>query len=99
AWTGRPFGEFADEPWAQPQVARLAELHGSLLDDRIEADLACVRHALLVGELEALCKANPFRERLWAQRMVALYRSGRQADALAVGRQLRSRLVDELAVD
>lgn len=99
AWSGRPLGEFADEPWAGPATARLAELQRTLLEERIDADLACGRHALLVGELEGLCRSNPFRERLWAQRMVALYRSGRQADALAVGREIRSRLVDELGVD
>ncbi len=99
AWSGRPLGEFADEPWAQPAGARLAELRQTLLEERIDADLACGRHTMLVGELEGLCKANPFRERLWALRMTALYRSGRQADALAVGRELRSRLVDELGAD
>ena len=99
AWTGRPLGEFADEPWAQPVVARLEELRRTMFEERIDADLACGRHALLVGELDALCKANPFRERLWAQRMIALYRSGRQADALAAGREVRRRLVDELGVD
>jgi DNA-binding SARP family transcriptional activator/tetratricopeptide (TPR) repeat protein len=99
AWTGRPLGEFADEPWAQPATARLAELRRSMLEERIDADLACGRHHQLAGELEGLCRANPFRERLWGLRMVALYRCGRQADALAVGRELRSRLVDELGVD
>jgi DNA-binding SARP family transcriptional activator/tetratricopeptide (TPR) repeat protein len=99
AWSGRPLGEFADEPWAQAAGAKLTELRQSILEERIESDLRCGRHALLVGELEALCKSNPFRERLWAQRMVALYRCGRQADALAVGRELRRRLIDELGVD
>src|SRR3712207_8769567 len=59
------------------------------VEARIDADLACGRHAELVGELEELCRAHPLRERLWAQRMLALYRCGRQADALAAGQQLR----------
>jgi DNA-binding SARP family transcriptional activator len=99
AWSGRPLGEFADEAWAQPESIRLSELRKTILEERIDADLRCGRHALLVGELEAQCRADPFRERLWAQRMVALYRSGRQAEALAVGRELRRRLADELGVD
>jgi DNA-binding SARP family transcriptional activator/tetratricopeptide (TPR) repeat protein len=99
AWSGRPLGEFADETWAQAGVARLDELRTSMTEDRFDADLLCGRHAIVVGELEAICKQNPFRERLWAQRMIALYRSGRQADALAVGRELRRRLIEELGVD
>src|SRR3712207_7389495 len=66
------------------------------VEARIDADLACGRHAELVGELEALCRAHRLRERLWAQRMLALYRCGRQADALAAGQQLRSILAAEL---
>ena len=98
-WTGRPLGEFADEEWARPEAARLAELRLTLLEERVEADLRCGRHAVLTGELEITCKDNPFRERLWAQRILALYRSGRQADALATYRELRHRLADELGVD
>ena len=99
AWSGRALGEFADEPWAQPASVRLSELRSNLFEERVDADLRCGRHALLVGELETVCEANPFRERMWALWMIALYRSGRQADALAVSRQLRRRLADELGVD
>src|SRR3712207_3498986 len=69
------------------------------VEARIDADLACGRHAELVGELEELCRAHPLRERLWAQRMLALYRCGRQADALAAGQQLRTVLAEELGLD
>ncbi|HEV3498149.1 MAG TPA: FxSxx-COOH system tetratricopeptide repeat protein, partial [Actinomycetes bacterium] len=65
----------------------------------VDADLACGRHAELVGELEELCRAHRLRERLWAQRMLALYRCGRQADALAAGQQLRTILAEELGLD
>ena len=98
-FSGRPLGEFADEPWAEAESARLNELRSALTEARIDADLDRGRHASLVGELETHCRHNPFRERLWAQRMIALYRCGRQAEALAVARELRRRLVDELGVE
>jgi DNA-binding SARP family transcriptional activator len=98
-WRGRPLGEVADEPWAIPHVTRLSELRLAVLEARIDADLACGRHASLTGELEALCAQHPLRERLWAQRITALYRSGRQADALRVYQELRRSLADELGID
>src|SRR3954454_13019498 len=81
------------------EAARLAEARLAVVEARVEADLACGRHAELVGELEELCRAHRLRERLWAQRMLALYRCGRQADALAAGQQLRIILAEELGLD
>ncbi len=97
-WRGKSLGEFADMPFASATAIRLEELRHVALEGRLEAELACGRHAPLVGELEALCAAYPMRERLWAQRMVALYRSGRQAEALRVYQDLRRHLGDELGL-
>jgi len=94
-WRGTPLSDFASEPFAQGEIARLEELHLSALEERIEADLALGRHAELVPELEALVREHPLRERLRAQLMLALYRSGRQADALAAYREGRRRLAEE----
>jgi hypothetical protein len=69
------------------------------MEDRIEADLRLSRHRELVAELEGLVKEHPLRERLWAQLLLALYRSGRQADALLAYRRARSILVEELGID
>src|SRR5207244_3467074 len=99
AWRGQPLGELADEPWAAADAHRLAELRLVVLEERIDAELACGRHAALVPELESLCAAQPLRERMWAQRILALYRSGRQSEALRVFQQLRSTLADELGID
>ena len=87
------------EPFAQTEIARLEELRTVTLEERIEADLALGRHAELVSELEALVAAQPLRERPRAQLMLALYRSGRQADALAAYRIARETLVEELGID
>src|SRR6202022_4559232 len=65
----------------------------------VDAERACGRHADLVGELEAICRAHPLRERPWGQRMIALYRSGRQADALRAYRELRNILGEELGIE
>jgi len=98
-WRGPPLSDFASEPFAQIEIARLEELHLAALEDRIEADLALGRHADLVPELEALVRAHPLREGLRAQLMLALYRSGRQADALAAYQQARRMLADELGLE
>lgn len=98
-WRGRPLGGLADEPWAAPSVSRLAELRAQALEGRIDAELAAGRDAALTGELEALCREFPFRERFWAQRILALYRAGRQAEALEVYQELRGALVAELGID
>jgi DNA-binding SARP family transcriptional activator len=98
-WRGPALADFAYEPFAQTEIARLEELRTVVLEERIEADLALGRHAELVAELEALVQAQPHRERPRAQLMLALYRSGRQADALAAYRSARDVLVDELGIE
>jgi DNA-binding SARP family transcriptional activator len=98
-WRGPALADVAYEPWAQAEIARLEELRRTALEERIEADLALGRHAELVGELEALAAAEPLRERLRGQLMLALYRSGRQADALAAYRAARESLVEELGIE
>ena len=98
-WRGPALVDFLYEPFAQTEIARLEELRIVTLDVRIEADLALGRHAELVAELEALVAAQPMRERPRAQLMLALYRSGRQADALAAYRVARETLVEELGID
>ena len=98
-WRAPPLGDLAYEPFAQPHVRRLEELRLRAVAQRIDADLACGRHAELTGELEALVSQNPLRERLRGQLMLALYRSGRQADALAAFQLARAALVDELGLE
>jgi DNA-binding SARP family transcriptional activator len=97
-WRGPALEEFR-EPFAVVEAARLEELRLSSLEDRIDADLALGRHAGLDGELEALVARNPWRERLWGQLMLARYRTGRQADALAGYRRLREMLATELGIE
>jgi DNA-binding SARP family transcriptional activator len=98
-WRGSPLADFAYEPFAQSEIARIEELGQACLERRIEADLAAGRHPELVGELEALVRAHPLRERLRAQLMLALYRSGRQADALDTYQAGRALLSDELGLE
>src|SRR5919206_572403 len=98
-WRGPALADLALEEFAQAEAARLEELRLGVLEDRIEADLALGRHGPLVAELERLIAENPFRERLRAQLMLALYRSGRQAEALAVYQRTRRTLVDELGIE
>jgi tetratricopeptide (TPR) repeat protein len=87
------------EPFAQAAAARLEEARLCCLEDRIDADLALGRHGALAGELDALTARHGTRERLHGQRMLALYRSGRQAEALDAYRRARTRLVDELGLE
>jgi predicted ATPase/DNA-binding SARP family transcriptional activator len=98
-WRGPALSDVADFAFAQADVARLEEARLAALEDRVEADLACGRHAGLTSELDGLAAACPLRERLCGQRMTALYRCGRQADALRAYRELRTRLSDELGID
>jgi DNA-binding SARP family transcriptional activator len=98
-WRGPALADVMYEPFAQPDAGRLEELQLSCLEERIEADLALGHHADLVGELEVLTERHPYRERLSGRLMLALYRSGRQAEALEVYRRLRERLVDELGIE
>ena len=98
-WRGPALADFTYEPFAQTEIARLEDLRAVALEDRIEADLALGRHAELVSELEALVESQPLRERPRGQLMLALYRSGRQADALAAYRDARETLVEELGIE
>jgi YVTN family beta-propeller protein len=98
-WQGPPLADFTYEPFAAAEIAHLEDLRFAALEDRIEADIALGRHRQLVPELEALVRAHPLRERLRGQLMLALYRSGRQADALAAFRKGRSALADELGLE
>jgi YVTN family beta-propeller protein len=98
-WRGPPLPEFAFDSFAHVEIARLEELRLSALEDRIEADLALGRHNDLIAELEALVAHNPLRERLRGQLMLALYRSGRQAQALDAYQGARRMLVDELGIE
>jgi WD40 repeat protein/DNA-binding SARP family transcriptional activator len=96
---GPPLADLALLDFVQPEIRRLEELRLSALMDRIDADLALGRGAELVPELEGLVQANPFQERLRGQLMLALYRSGRQSDALDVYRRTREQLADELGLE
>ena len=98
-WRGAGLADFASEPFAQREIGRLEELRLATLEERIEADLALGRHAELVGELEALVQEHPLRERLRGQLMLALYRSGRQAEALEAYQETRRTLVEELGIE
>jgi DNA-binding SARP family transcriptional activator len=98
-WRGSPLADLAYEPFAQTEILRLEELRFTALEERIDAELACGRHADLIGELETLIAAHPLRERLRGQLMLALYRSGRQAEALHVYRAARQELAEELGLE
>ncbi len=96
---GEPLTEFAYAGFADAERAHLAEVTLVAIETRAEADLALGRHGELVGELEALCREHPLRERLWELLMLALYRAGRQAEALRAYTEARNRLVGELGID
>ena len=98
-WRGAALADFAYEPFAQSEIARLEEARLGALEERIDADLARGRHAAVVSELEGLVAEHPFRERLTAELMLALYRCGRQADALEVYRRARQALDRELGLE
>jgi DNA-binding SARP family transcriptional activator len=98
-WRGEPLAEFRYEAFAREEIARLEEFRLTLAEERAEAQLAIGANAEVVAELEALVRANPLRERLRAQLMLALYRSGRQAQALDVYREGREQLVEELGLE
>ena len=98
-WRGPALEDLADEDFAQPELVRLEELRVATVEDRVEADLALGRHAELAAELDGLVGLHPVRERLWAQLMIALYRSGRQADALRTYGRARAMLVEDFGID
>ena len=97
-WRGPALTEFAAERFAQLEGGRLDDLRLGALENRIDADLQLGRHAEVTGELEMLIASHPHRERLRAQLMLALYRSGRQSEALDVYRNLRTTL-DEIGIE
>jgi predicted ATPase/DNA-binding SARP family transcriptional activator len=96
---GEPLAGLPSDGWARAERARLAEARLAALEDRIDADLASGRHALVVAELEQLTAEHPLRERLRGQLVLALYRCGRQADALRAFREARDHLVEELGIE
>jgi DNA-binding SARP family transcriptional activator len=98
-WRGRPFSDLEDVGALRTYVGQLEEARVAALEARVEADLACGSHLDVVGELEALAAEHPFRERFRAQHMLALYRSGRQAEALRAFQKTRTLLADELGID
>ena len=98
-WRGLPLVDVPAEPTVQAEIVRLEELRLLALEERVESDLDLGRAAELVPELESFVERHPLRERLWGQLMLALYRSGRQAEALATYRRAHAALVAELAIE
>ena len=98
-WRSGVLADLADYAFTRPEAARLEELRLAALEARIDADLALGRHDALTAELEQLAAEHPLRERLHGQLMLALYRCGRQAEALAAYRRARDLLADELGID
>lgn len=97
-WRGPALGEYAHLPFAEAECRRLDELYESACEDRADAELAVGRHRALVGELQVMVERAPLRERRWAQLMLALYRDGRQAEALCAYRTVRATLAEELGI-
>jgi WD40 repeat protein/DNA-binding SARP family transcriptional activator len=98
-WRGRPLADLADQPFAVEEIRRLEKLRVTALELAIEQDLAAGRHREVVGELDALVAEEPLRERLHAHRMLALYRLGRQAEALEAYRHARRAVVEAIGVE
>jgi class 3 adenylate cyclase/DNA-binding SARP family transcriptional activator len=98
-WRGPPLADVVGYPFAEREAARLDEVRLACIEERLGAELAAGRHAELIPELEQLVAEQPLRERLWHHLMLALYRSGRQADALRAYQSVRNRLGDELGLE
>ncbi len=98
-WRGEPLVDLADQPTGMAEASRLRELRRAGQELLVDARLAAGEHRSLIGDLEAAVAAEPLRERRWAQLMLALYRSGRQADALRAYQRLRTMLGDELGIE
>jgi DNA-binding SARP family transcriptional activator len=98
-WRGSPLADLAYESFARSSIERLEEIRLAAVEQRIEVELRLGRHAELVGELEGLAAEHPLRERLRAQLMLALYRSGRQAEALEIYRSTRDALVEKFGIE
>jgi hypothetical protein len=98
-WRGSPLADVAHEPFANAEIRRLEELRMRAVEVAIDTDLVAGRHRDVLGELRSLIAEEPLRERLRAQQMLALYRSGRQSEALAAYRDARSALVEAIGVE
>ena len=98
-WRGDALADFVFDEFADPERVRLDELRRSAAEDRIEAELALGRHMDCLDELRTMVAAHPFRERLWGMLMLALYRAGRQADALRAFQDARRALGEELGIE
>jgi predicted ATPase/DNA-binding SARP family transcriptional activator len=98
-WRGSPLSDFVYESFAQAEITRLDELRLLTLEQRVTVEMALGHEGAMIGELETLIREHPYRERLHGQLMLALYRTGRQADALAAFRDARRRLSEELGIE
>jgi len=98
-WRGEPLTDCRPGVWAHAVAVRLGEVRLAAMEDMISARLALGEHVTAIGELESMVTQHPFRERLWELLILALYRSGRQADALAAFHRARTTLVDELGIE
>src|SRR5262245_7056852 len=98
-WRGAPLADLSNEPSLRGEIARLEELHLSATEHRIAAEIEMGGHSTVVSELDALTERYPLRERMWASLMLALYRLGRQAEALAAYQRARQVLADELGTE
>jgi predicted ATPase/DNA-binding SARP family transcriptional activator len=98
-WRGRPLQGLPDSPWIGAEAARLEALRTDALEEQFEAALALGEHTQVVGRIRRVLEEHPFRERLWEQLMMALYRSGRQAEALEAFGQARRMLAEQLGVE
>ncbi|MDQ3659912.1 MAG: AAA family ATPase, partial [Actinomycetota bacterium] len=98
-WRGAPFADLGSEPFAETEAGRLEELRLAAAEDRVDAELLLGRHRELIPELTTLVESNPYRERLHARLMLALFRAGRQAEALDAYQRARAVLAEELGLD
>jgi DNA-binding SARP family transcriptional activator/pimeloyl-ACP methyl ester carboxylesterase len=98
-WRGPALADLDELPFVSAEQARLEEHRLDVVESRVDAQLACGRHQETIAELEALTTQHPLRERFWFQRLLALYRAGRQADALRAYRELRSVLAGQLGIE
>jgi DNA-binding SARP family transcriptional activator len=98
-WRGAPLADVAEEPFARAEIRRLDELHLCAIELTIDAELAAGRHGEVIGRLEALLAEHPLNERFHGQRMLALYRAGRQSEALEAYRQARETLSEEIGIE
>ena len=98
-WRGPALSDFVYDDFAEADRVRLDELRLAATEDRVDADLALGHHDAVIPDIEALVSESPLRERFWGQLMLALYRAGRQADALRAFQRVKERLADDLGLD